>query len=157
MSISQIQSDSLASGVPSSANLPTGSVLQVVQGTYSTNALNSTGSLTDSGLTATITPKFASSKILVFANQAGVVPQTALSGVTLTLLRNSTSIHGFALYLSYSTADLITNASTAYLDSPATTSATTYKTQYCRTTGSGTVIVQANGATSTIILMEIAA
>ena len=159
MALTQVQGGMiLASGqsIPKAA-LPTGSVLQVVQGTYSTNSFNSTGSLADSGLTATITPQFSSSKILVLVNQAGVVAQTSLNGVTLTLLRNSTSILGFGLYIGYALADMITNASSSFLDSPATTSATTYKTQFCRTTGSGQVIVQANGATSTIILMEIAA
>jgi hypothetical protein len=147
----------IVSGYVPYANLPAGSVLQVVQGTYSTNTFNSTGTLTDTNLTATITPKFSTSKILVLVNQAGVVASNSLSGVTLTLFRNSTSILGFGLYIGYASADNITNASTAYLDSPATTSATTYKTQFCRTTGSGNTIVQANGASSTIILMEVAA
>lgn len=145
-----------ATALPKAA-LPTGCVLQVVQGTYATNTFNSTGSLADSGLTATITPQFASSKILVLVNQAGVVAQSATNGVTVTLLRNSTPILEFAKYLGYIIADIITNASSSYLDSPATTSATTYKTQFSRSSGSGQVIVQANGAVSTIILMEIAA
>ena len=46
---------------------------------------------------------------------------------------------------------------TTYLDSPATTSSVTYKTQFNNEGGSGTTSVQVNGATSTITLMEIAA
>ena len=151
-----ITTASSGQSIPKAA-LPTGSVLQVVQATYSTNSFNSTGSLADSGLTATITPTSSSSGILVLVNQAGVVPQSSLNGVTLALLRNSTSILNFGFYIGYSLADMITNASSSFLDFPATTSATIYKTQFCRTTGSGQVIVQANGAVSTIILMEIAA
>jgi hypothetical protein len=44
----------------------------------------------------------------------------------------------------------------SYLDSPATTSATTYKTQIANPDGSGAVGTQANNEYSTITLMEIA-
>ena len=44
-----------------------------------------------------------------------------------------------------------------YLDSPATTSATTYKTQYAVGSGAGTVIVQPSNNLASIILMEISA
>ena len=55
------------------------------------------------------------------------------------------------------TPDLYTaSMSTAYLDSPATTSATTYKTQYATFQAGGTVYLQLAGETSTITLMEIA-
>jgi hypothetical protein len=54
------------------AALPTGSVLQVVNATYATQVSNSTSTYADTGLTATITPKFATSKILVLVNQNGI-------------------------------------------------------------------------------------
>ena len=44
-----------------------------------------------------------------------------------------------------------------YLDSPATTSATTYKTQFRNLPNAASVAVQPNTAVSTIILMEIGA
>jgi hypothetical protein len=45
-----------------------------------------------------------------------------------------------------------------YLDSPATTSATTYKTQFLNPANAASVAVQVNGTEmSTIILMEIGA
>jgi hypothetical protein len=44
-----------------------------------------------------------------------------------------------------------------YLDSPATTSATTYKTQQAVGTGSGACFTQADADTSTITLLEIGA
>ena len=58
--------------VVTTANPISGSVIQVVQGTYSTETSYSTSTLTDSGLTATITPKFATSKILVMVHQNGI-------------------------------------------------------------------------------------
>ncbi len=57
-----------ASSVASS-QLPTGSVLQVVNATYGTLVTNNTSTYADTGLTATITPKFATSTILVLVSQ----------------------------------------------------------------------------------------
>jgi len=72
MPLSKIDSDSLNTGVPTRAQLPAGSVLQVVNATYATSTSNNTGTYADTGLTASITPTSASSKILVLANQNGV-------------------------------------------------------------------------------------
>ena len=47
------------------ASMPSGSVLQLIQGTYSTTTTLNTTTYTDSGLSATITPSSTSSKILV--------------------------------------------------------------------------------------------
>ena len=47
--------------------------------------------------------------------------------------------------------------SATYLDSPATTSATTYKTQFNSTNGTTQATVQHGGSTSTIVLMEVGA
>jgi hypothetical protein len=136
-----------------------GQVLQVVQGTYSTNTSTSGTTLIDTGVTATITPKFSTSKILVLATMNGVYNVgTSGTGVQLAILRNSTNLNAFCNFTSYtSTAiDLIVGASANYLDSPATTSATTYKIQFARNGGSGAVRVQANSDVSSITLLEIA-
>jgi hypothetical protein len=44
-----------------------------------------------------------------------------------------------------------------YLDSPSTTSATTYKIQIQRESGSGSTIFCANGQTSSFVAMEVLA
>ena len=49
------------------------------------------------------------------------------------------------------------SCSTTYLDSPATTSATTYRTTFASGSNNQQVIVQTAGARSTITLMEISA
>lgn len=137
-----------------------GSVLQVVQGTYSTSTSNATTTLADTGVTATITPKFATSKILVLATMNGVYNgANGNTGIQLAILRNSTNLNAFCNFTSYTSTsiDLIAGASANYLDSPATTSATTYKVQFARNAGSGTVRVQANSDVSSITLLEIAA
>jgi hypothetical protein len=134
-----------------------GQVLQVVQGTYSTQVITTSTSLVDTGLTASITPKFATSKILVIISQAGLNIQTATTGVNIQLIRGSTSIYSFGKYTFYSSSTNMNGGiSGCYLDSPATTSSTTYKTQFLRQDGSGSVQVQGFSETSTITLMEIA-
>ncbi len=148
----------LTTGSPQS-----GGVVQVVNATYGTLVSNSTTTYSDTGLTATITPKFASSKILVLVSQNGIAKNNdQFADLGLKLLRNSSDIIVLAQAWGYSATalawqgDVIT---TCYLDSPATTSATTYKTQFRNNDGFGIVYVQYNGAssTSTITLMEIAA
>jgi hypothetical protein len=141
-------------GVPAAA-LPAGTVLQVVNATYSTTATNSTASYADTGLTATITPTRNTSKILVIVNQNGVSGNSATTGVNLQLLRGVSSISIFGVANAYGVTSSNITVSCNYLDSPATTSATTYKTQFVRYAGS-TVTVQGSGDMSTITLMEIA-
>ena len=142
----------ITSGTLPSAQLPTGSVLQVVQGTYSTSTTISTGTITSTGLTATITPKFATSKILVL-----VTDQIRTSGGygQFYFYRNSTNIYTIWASFNYSSnsgaysGTLATN----YLDSPATTSATSYTLYFSNVSG---ITAQIDGTVATITLLEIA-
>lgn len=137
-----------------------GKVLQVVQGTYSTETTTTSTSFSDTGLTATITPSATSSKILAFVMQNGSTKDTTNS-ITIKLLRGATNILETQQYTFYTnSADVffgIVNLS--YLDSPSSTSALTYKTQFC-SPQSGSVTVNKNGnatSLSTLVLMEIGA
>jgi hypothetical protein len=147
-------------GISAVQKLPAGTVLQVVNATYGTEVTNSTSTYTDTGLTATITPQFATSKILVLVSQNGVLKETNNTGANLRLLRDSTSILQFTngASLTNDSSSNNTSASMSYLDSPATTSATTYKTQCASQNNNAIVKIQlfGSGATSTITLMEIA-
>ena len=69
MAISTIQNASLASGVPSAAKLPAGSVLQVVSAMQTTSFSTTSGTFTDIGLSASITPTSATSKIFIISNR----------------------------------------------------------------------------------------
>jgi hypothetical protein len=143
------------------SSLPAGSVLQVVNASTSSSVSNSTSTFADTGLTASITPKFATSKILVLINQNGITkaPSSVGTGVQIQLLRNSTvisKIQGYAGYNDTSSYNYIGGVSSSYLDSPATTSATTYKTQFKNEFNASNVGVNSDGSTSTITLMEIA-
>jgi hypothetical protein len=142
--------------------LPTGSVLQVVQSTYSTETSTTSGFPTyvDTGLSGTITPKYSTSKILVIAQVASVAKNGA-SDVFMRLVRNGSSIMvvgaGWIGYTGTTAYNGIGGVPLNYLDSPATTSATTYKVQFLSETGGQTSWVQGSNTTSTLILMEIAA
>ena len=136
---------------------PTSKVVQIVNATYTTGVTISAGSTADTGLSATITPTSASNKVLVFFSQmAGTSGGGYCNAVYLK--RGATTIgsnYGSEfLYLntnSYSTGVMSGN----YLDSPATTSATTYKTNSQTSGAAGSVTWQWNGSQGTITLMEV--
>jgi len=162
MPVSTIQNASLASGVPSAAKLPAGSVLQVVQSSFSTQTDTTSTTYSDTGLSASITPTSSSSKVLVLVSQAGLSKFGGSGGgsyMALRLLRNGIQIVIFENQILYSGSTLEQNgsASTVYLDSPATTSSTTYKTQFRNAALTGTVRLCTDTTTATITLMEIAA
>jgi hypothetical protein len=138
-----------------------GKVLQVVSATYSTTVTNSTGTYADTGLSASITPSASSSKVLVLVAQNGCFRDGA-TGVGLKLLRSSTDIMQIANYAGYDGTGntgraVVSGISTVYLDSPATTSSTTYKTQLANPEPSGSVGVQGYSCISSITLLEIGA
>ena len=136
-----------------------GSVLQVVQGTYSTQVSSSSSTYADTGLTATITPKFATSKILVSVMHTACNKANSDTFLTLRLLRNSTSIAVFETaggYTGNASPIYFGACGIDYLDSPATTSATTYKTQLRSDSNTSSVSIGYNNSVQTITLMEIA-
>jgi hypothetical protein len=79
--------------------------------------------------------------------------------MSLRLLRGATVLQTFGNALAYTGVAQEANfqANNTYLDSPATTSATTYKTQVASPFGQATATVQNNSVPSNIILMEVSA
>jgi len=142
-----------------------GKLLQVVGAITTTATTIATTTYTDTTITATITPTSATSKIMVFVN--GYTFQTRASAnqaIGLKLVRGATDIYTNT----YALAPSITGATNIdwnsfipimYLDSPATTSATTYKIQgrVFQTSSAGSSTWQSDGFGSTITLMEIGA
>lgn len=146
-----------------------GKVLQVVSAVYSTQTDITSTTMTDTGLSVSITPSSASSKVLILVSQQLMFYRTAKQAAGgLRLLRGASEIFEVA---GTSTVGLIAEGtgwtdsyygssfSLVYLDSPATTSATTYKTQanVKSTLNSGTVSAQYASADSSIIALEIGA
>ena len=139
-----------------------GKVLQVVQATYATQGSTTSTSFSDTGLTASITPSNSSNKVLVIIqHNLGLSDGTDRANGKIKLLRDTTDIWGGSSLYPYTRAQAGAGAMVnywgfpiVYLDSPATTSSTTYKTQYAQS-GNGTVYVAASNSTETITLMEI--
>ena len=172
MPLSKIDSDSLnsgavtstalASGVPTRAQLPAGSVLQVVQSNTSSSVNTTSASYVTTGLTATITPTFSTSTILVCVNML-VYNTTAGGQSVLTVFRGtvdgtdlgSSNGNGFGGCLSGG-GEVFSVVSGMIIDSPATTSATTYTVGLKRKT-TGTAYSLVDNQKASITLMEIAA
>jgi hypothetical protein len=135
-------------------------ILQVVAASTTTSTSSSVGTFADTTLTATITPTSASSKVLVFANHPG---NRKLAGdvnncLNLKLFRGATELaFNNSIGTSGDGESLIFSTSFVELDSPATTSATTYKTTFANFGAAASITVQFASVRSTIVLMEISA
>jgi len=166
MPVSTIQNASLASGVPSTAKLPAGTILQVVSARLSINeTTTSTSLVASSSVTATITPTSTSSRIyysFTFNHQAtgGSAPAGAQSAI---LRNNSTNLTSnvnsglSALIYSSSAANIHQEVTLQGVDSPASTSPVTYTLYHARLPDLGTTTSEIrNWGSANITLMEIA-
>ena len=156
-----------ATGLKWAAPAGGGKVLQVVSATTTSTATINSTTFTDSNLTATITPTLSTSKILVLTTQSvRSIRSAADTAGNIRLVRDSTAIYTFdnrnGLAFDIQSSN-ITNirliTSITYLDSPATTSATTYKIQgnVAEAVGNSELIFQNNSIPGSIILLEIGA
>ena len=164
MAISTIGQNGLQqSRILTAVQQPAGAVLQVVNVTYSTSITTTSTTYVDTGLTASITPSSSTNKILVLVDMADVGKSggTGTGGYgKINIVRNSTQLIEISKQYGYTgntNPNSIGSVSSNYLDSPATTSSTTYKIQYALAGSNGTMEVNASNGTSTITLMEIAA
>ena len=175
LKVSTIQTT--AGSVPTAADLGlnvTGSVLQVKQAVTDATWSTTSSTLTDvTGMSVSITPSATSSKILVIVDAH--IGYDVYAGV-FHLLRDTTKIYAGAggltrcgLFTNYYGSDVqyaLLPLTANYLDSPATTSAITYKVQFASMSGSINLTVNSPhittngvyiiGGTSTITVMEIA-
>ena len=139
-------------GVPASA-LPAGSVLQVVSAALSGSNTTTSATFVTTNQSATITPTRNTSKIFIIVNATNYSNNF---DAKYTIYRGATNLgggSGSAMLLNHA-VDWGTCAIN-YLDSPATTSSTTY-TVYFATTG-GTAYFNTTSTSGSITLMEIAA
>jgi hypothetical protein len=143
-----------------------GGVVQVVEGTSSTQSSTNSTSAVDTGLTATITPKYSTSKILAITSLPYWATEEPGTDVTAYLFFKRTVSGQGTLELSGcifgdhggngNRSDAWGTVSMTKLDSPSTTSATTYKVQH-RVGNSGYTGYAMNGSNPGMItLMEIA-
>jgi hypothetical protein len=143
-----------------------GKILQVVATNKNDVFTSTSGSFADiTGLSVTITPTSATSKILVLSNVSTFgTPNT--SGVGVRLLRDSTTISAGSTATAASDygpniLNSTNSVSIVYLDSPATTSATVYKWQIIGVSGQTVGVNRDTSSTyktaSNILVMEVSA
>jgi hypothetical protein len=153
----------VSGGVPTWA--AGGKVLQVVQGTLTSNFATSLTSYVDVGLSATITPSSSTSKIMVIVSMPEAYATNSTSSIhcyaQFNLLRSATQLcvgsQGTYNYASSNNPNFYSSFNMSYLDSPATTSAITYKVQ-AKCGSSASAAVSGNSTQiNSIVLMEIGA
>jgi len=135
-------------------------ILQVVQGTRTTQSTFSSSTPATTGLTATITPQSSTSQILIAGSFGGCNKQGSDTGLNLWLYRGGTQL----IMCCYNVGDISSGAETNshasafYLDSPATTSATTYSVYGASSANTTFALMNHTGsATSTLLLLEVSA
>ena len=148
-----------------------GKVLQVVNATTTSSTLISSTSYTDSSITASITPSATSSKILVLATiNINAQRSNPYSAADVRIVRGATAIAswngtgdsrfvGVAWPAGTTYTQHWHTTTIAWLDSPSTTSSTTYKIQgrVNETTDSPSITFQFSSSPSSITLLEIGA
>jgi hypothetical protein len=142
-------------GTIAAARLPAGSVVQVVNATTTTATSTTSATFVATLLTASITPRSASNKVLV--QVTGPIDSAATnSQANGTIYRGATilsSAGGFTNIFSNS-GRIIGSLAMTHLDSPSTTSSTTY-TVYINCSNGSTIVFPQGTNTASIILMEI--
>jgi hypothetical protein len=160
----------VAGGVPTwAAPAGGGKVLQVLSKEVNTfQAINSATYVDFTDFTLTITPSANTSKVLIFISVNGwdAQSQTTPNPVTISLRKGASTLlhtpYNWYAPVSNSVTSPITKApngllSASYLDSPATTSAVTYKVSGLNSSAPGSGFFMNNGATSSMTIMEIGA
>ena len=137
-----------------------GKILQVIQTVKASSFSTTSAALVDiTGLSVSITPTSATSKVLVQVNCALNRTDTNFSRLTVFRGDAATGTNlaapsaGFGLFKADTTP--YGWATINYLDSPSTTSATTYQAALAAAIGGGTASLQ--GEMSTITVMEVSA
>jgi len=163
MAISTITNNSVdAAAAIATSKLGTGAVLQVVQAALSSTITTTSTSYVASGLIASITPKFSTSKILVTVNGGITTYGTAdflLSRIYRQIASGSYAGIGGVEAMSLAGNAYLYPHSLSWLDSPATTSTVNYQPYFASSGGNlmyynyytGTLLGQV-----TLTLMEIA-
>jgi hypothetical protein len=156
----------------SGATLGAGSILQVVSTTKADTFSTTSTTFTDvTGLTATITPRSTSSKIMIFATLTGdgtlggtILHSRLVRGATAISIGDADGIRTRNSSSLFSNANTPESAGITFLDSPATTSSITYGVQvrvdsstgYVNRTSSDSDAASTSRPVSSITLMEVA-
>lgn len=168
MSLVQLRSRGILDGTISAGDLATGvggKVLQVIQTTNATVTSTSSTSFVTTGISQSITPSSTSNKVLISLNGGGAFVGTGASvTMRVTVKRGSTDLatlgvtnNGMMRFSTPGGSWMISPYSMMWLDSPSTTSSTTYEIFFRNDDTAGTVQFNHNDrGIVTFTLMEIA-
>jgi len=137
---------------------PTGAVLQVVQANTIAAISTSSTSFVTTGFSVSITPSSASSKVLLFVNGGGVYNTAAGRTLHATIYRGATNLGDatYGLERFFGSGETIAPHSMSVLDSPATTSSTTYTCYHRSGSAAEVQFSNTDRALITFTAMEIA-
>lgn len=129
-------------------------VFQTIMGTLSGSFSTTNNTFTNTGLSVSITPTSASSKILIMVSGA-ILQGTNTVDAYLTIARSTTNLGGTNGFATAGSSTGYFPVSMHYLDSPATTSSTTYNVQLRSLTNGTAVNFNFSNATAVIIAQEV--
>jgi len=157
MSTLEVKSIAAPSGY--TLGMPAGHILQVIQGNTSTTTSTSSTSWVATTLSASITPRSTSSKILITYSASMYMPDNAQAAATI--YRNATEVTGEFAGIHknwYNGTRGVAETGGQFLDSPSLTSAITYKIYVKSIDSSYSIGFPTNSDTTytTITLMEVA-
>ena len=156
MAIITLNNNSISSITSLPAAISTGKVLQVVNAKLETETSTTSTSFVATSLTATITPSSSSNKVLITLG-GPIYNNTGNTYYYGAIYRGGSNVSNGPMCVARNNGSSIgTNLSAAFLDSPATTSATTY-TYYHKVDSGATGYVAINGWGAAITLLEIEA
>ena len=159
-------------GLPSGSS---GGIIQVKMGTFTDRFTTNSSTMVDTGLSVSITPTRADSKILVNVSLGSFANGTGLKRAFMNIVRDSTNVIVGDADTGHEVTAAVNTRASGYasgtqiplsfmvLDSPATTSAVTYKVQASRGSDSGDVYLNyaevgdsySGNTASTIVVMEV--
>ena len=132
-------------------------ILQVVQATTVSQTASTSGTYANTALVASITPQSNTSKIYAMVS-GSCFSSSAATTLSLRLVRDTGSITVLQIADTVSSAGSIAcGYNFSFLDSPATTSSISYRTQLARSAGAGVAYDEINGSTTTLTLFEVSA
>lgn len=132
-----------------------GRIAQVVTATTAAPVSTTSGSYVSSGLSASITPKFSTSKIIVLVAQTfGIDGSGVFGGVSI--FKDSTNVELLQENAMYAQPVYTRNViSGTYVETSGSTTARTYSTKMRKIFGSGNFIANMDGSTATILIIEV--
>ena len=138
-----------------------GKIGQVVQATYTTSTATTSTSYVTTGLTSSITPTATTSKVLILVT-VPMSNQNGTGSAVATIFRGT--VAGTNLFTAPGFGKQYANPNDSsgvvsgnFLDSPNTTSATTYTVGFKAESAASTATAQTSAASSTITLIEVLA